>query len=80
MYWAALGWITLLGAAGFASEGVVILATGRPSGGLAEGVLALIDSGVFLVAGKFARRGVRQFRLNVAKALQLNQANPPFDA
>jgi hypothetical protein len=77
---AAAGWVMLLGAAGFASEGVVLLATGRPTDGLAQGVVALIDSGVFLLGGLFARRGARQFRLNVAKALQLNQANSPFDA
>lgn len=76
-FWHLLSWIMLLGAAAFASESIILLAT--PSTGLAQGVISLIDSGLFTLAGMSARRNWRQARGNLTKALQSNRDEPALD-
>ena len=68
-------WAMALLAAGSACWGIVLFATRQLPGGLAQGVSSLIDSGLFVLVAILARRGSRQFRQNVTKALELNQAN-----
>jgi hypothetical protein len=64
------GWVMSLGGTAFAIAGIIMLAT--PSGSLAQGVVSLIDSGLFLSVGTFGRRNARQVRRKLSKALQLN--------
>ena len=66
-----MSWVMVLGAVALACEGIILLTA--PSGGLAQGVLSLIDSGVLLLGGVLGRRGWRQYRHNLIKALQLHR-------
>jgi hypothetical protein len=71
-------WVMLGGAVAFACEGIIVLTTS--SDGVAQGVLSLIDSGLFLLGGLLGRRGARQYRHNLTKALQLNRDGPALDS
>jgi hypothetical protein len=73
-------WAMPLLAAGLACWGIVLLTTRRPSEGLAQGVNSLIYSGLSVLVAILARRGSRQFRQNVTKARELNQADSSLDA
>ena len=69
-----LGWVDLMAATGFAGAGLVLLITSHHAEGLVLGVIALVNSGLFMFAGVMrALRFPRQIRRNVVKALQLNQ-------
>jgi|SRR5215467_3426954 len=70
-FWRVLSWVMLLGAIGFAVEGIVLLVT--RSEGVARGVLALIDSGIFVLVSVSAKRNSQRVQRNVTKAFQLNQ-------
>jgi hypothetical protein len=73
-------WAMPLLAAASACWGIVLLTTSHPSEGPMQGFVSLINSGVFVLVAIGARRSSRQFRQNVAKALELNRADFSQDA
>lgn len=69
-FWYLMSWIMLLAALVFVIAGVIELTT--PSGGVAQGIVSLIDSGLFGLAAVFGRLSWRWNRNNLVRALQLN--------
>ena len=76
-FWRLFSWLMLLASAAFAGGGLVMLTT--PSKGVMEGVVGLIDSALFGLAGTFGRRNSRHVRHNLTKALQLNKGSSALD-
>jgi hypothetical protein len=69
-----MGWAELIIGTGYAALGVVLLITSHHAGGLALGIVSVINAWVFIFAGAIrALRAPKQIRRNAEKVLQLSQ-------